>query len=102
MRLYVLYSLLGIMQLVPLAHAAGTPEHVRLGTAAPGGGFQLFGQHLAEVITASDRSLHVEAIATRGSTQNLADLEAGKIDIGLWKATPHVLRWRASTVNRPG
>ena len=58
-------------------------SHVRLGTATPGGGFQLFGQHLAEVINAHDANLHVEAMATRGSTQNLADLEADKLDIGL-------------------
>ncbi len=59
------------------------PTRVVLGTATPGGGFQLFGQHLAEVIHVTDPSLQVEAIATRGSRQNLSFLEEGKIDLGL-------------------
>ncbi len=59
------------------------PAELVLGTATTGGGFQLFGQHLAEVIDAVDPDLHVEAIATRGSKQNLLYLEEGKIDIGL-------------------
>ncbi len=59
------------------------PTRVILGTATPGGGFQLFGQHLAEVINATDPSLRVEAVATRGSRQNLHFLEEGKIDLGL-------------------
>lgn len=80
--LQALYSLL-LLSLVPPAFAGEAASHVRLGTATPGGGFQLFGQHLAEVLNAADPALHVEAIATRGSTQNLADLEAGKLDIGL-------------------
>lgn len=82
MQLRVLFFLLGIL-IVPFAHAGENPIHIRLGTATPGGGFQLFGQHLAEVLNAVDNSLLVEALASRGSTQNLADLEAGKIDIGL-------------------
>lgn len=65
------------------ADAETTPTRVVLGTATQGGGFQLFGQNLAEVINATDSSLAVEAIATRGSKQNLPFLEEGKIDIGL-------------------
>lgn len=59
------------------------PTKVVLGTATKGGGFQLFGQNLAEIINATDASLQVEAIATRGSKQNLPYLAEGKIDIGL-------------------
>lgn len=59
------------------------PTTVVLGTATKGGGFQLFGENLAAVISTTDNSLQVEAIATRGSKQNLPYLEAGKIDIGL-------------------
>jgi TRAP transporter TAXI family solute receptor len=59
------------------------PTRVRLGTATEGGGFQLFGQHLAEAINSTDPRLRVEAIATRGSRQNVTLLEEGKIDIGL-------------------
>jgi uncharacterized protein len=64
------------------AKADTAPTKVVLGTATQGGGFQLFGQNLAEVINAQDSSLQVEAIATKGSRQNLSFLEEGKIDIG--------------------
>jgi TRAP transporter TAXI family solute receptor len=60
-----------------------TPTKAMLGTATKGGGFQLFGEHLAVVINSVDTSLQVEAIATRGSKQNLPFLEEGKIAIGL-------------------
>jgi TRAP transporter TAXI family solute receptor len=56
---------------------------LRLGTATPGGGFQLYGQNLAEVVNAGDPSLRIEALATRGSKENLGLLEAGEIDLGL-------------------
>jgi TRAP transporter TAXI family solute receptor len=65
------------------AAAESTATRVTLGTATKGGGFQLFGQNLAEVINATDVSLQVEAIATKGSKQNLPFLEQGKVDIGL-------------------
>jgi TRAP transporter TAXI family solute receptor len=60
-----------------------TPTKVVLGTATKGGGFQLYRENLAEVSNAVDAGLQVEAIATRGSKQNLPFLEEGKIDIGL-------------------
>ncbi len=59
------------------------PTKVLLGTATKGGGFQLFGQNLIEVINATDTSLKVEEMPSRGSKQNLPFLEQGKIDIGL-------------------
>jgi len=59
-----------------------TPTRVVLGTATKGGGFQLFGQNLAEVINAQGGTLQIEAMATRGSRKNLDLLEAGEIDIG--------------------
>ena len=62
--------------------AETSPTKVVLGTATQGGGFQLFGKNLAAVINAQDSSLQVDAIATKGSRQNLALLEEGKIDIG--------------------
>jgi len=62
--------------------AESAPTRIILGTATKGGGFQLFGKHLAEVINSVDSSLVVEAIATKGSKQNLPFLEQGKIDIG--------------------
>ena len=53
--------------------ANAEPESIRvtLGTATKGGGFQLFGQNLAEVINATDPGLQIQAIATKGSKQNL-------------------------------
>ena len=65
-----------------LSFAENEPTRVVLGTATKGGGFQLFGQHLAEVINTTDKTLAVDAIATKGSKQNLPFLEEGKIDIG--------------------
>lgn len=84
-----LFSICICLLLLPLAyfnqiaHADTAVTKVVLGTATKGGGFQLFGQHLAEVINATDSSLQVEAIATKGSKQNLPFLEQGKIGIGL-------------------
>jgi TRAP transporter TAXI family solute receptor len=63
--------------------AETAPGKLVLGTATKGGGFQLYGENLASVINTTDRSLQVEAIATRGSKQNLQFLEQGRIDIGL-------------------
>lgn len=65
----------------PLAVFAD-PTRVSWATATKGGGFQLFGQNLAEVINTTDASLRVEERATRGSKQNLALLEAGEVDVG--------------------
>lgn len=65
------------------AAAETVPTKVVLGTATKGGGFQLFGDTLAEVVNTSDPSLQVKTMATQGSKQNLTYLEEGKIDIGL-------------------
>jgi TRAP transporter TAXI family solute receptor len=82
--------LLGTLAVAPTGAAevdAGaqpsTPERIVLGTATEGGGFQLFGANLAAAVNEVDRGLGVDAIATRGSRQNLELLEAGEIDIGL-------------------
>lgn len=68
---------------INVAWAETTTTKIVLGTATKGGGFQLFGQHLAEVINTMEPGLQVRAIATKGSKQNLPLLESGKIDIGL-------------------
>ncbi|MGD9393078.1 MAG: TAXI family TRAP transporter solute-binding subunit [Chromatiales bacterium] len=65
----------------PLTSAA-EPNTVSWATATRGGGFQLFGKNLADVINATDNRIHVDAIATRGSRQNLELLEAGDVDVG--------------------
>lgn len=76
----VLLLLLALL-VSPLA-SADAPNTVSWATATKGGGFQLFGKNLAEVINATDSRIHVDAIATRGSRQNLDLLEAGEVDVG--------------------
>jgi len=78
------HGLILLMLSIALGHAvyAAEADRVVLGTATKGGGFQLFGQNLAEVINSTDITLSVEAIATKGSRENLPFLEQGKIDIG--------------------
>ncbi len=75
-----------IVLLVTLAPAlpvfAGDSTRIGWATATPGGGFQLFGENLAQVVNSADNTLTVEPLATRGSRQNLALLEAGDVDVG--------------------
>jgi TRAP transporter TAXI family solute receptor len=54
-----------------------------LGTATPGGGFPLFGAAYAEALSAAEPRLRFEARNTKGSTENVPLLEAGKLDLGL-------------------
>lgn len=66
-----------------MAVASAQPTTVVLGTATPGGGFQLYGEQLAAALNEVDPSLRVEQRATRGSAENLPLLEKGELDIGL-------------------
>lgn len=61
---------------------AGDSTRLNWATATKGGGFQLYGQHVTEVINASDTRLEVKVLATRGSRHNLELLEAGEVDVG--------------------
>ena len=54
-----------------------------LGTATPGGGFPVYGDAFAEVVNAREPMLRVEPRNTKGSTENVPLLEAGKLDIAL-------------------
>ncbi len=56
---------------------------VVLGTATPGGGFPLYGAAYCATLNEFDRTLAVEPRHTKGSTENIPLLEAGKIDLGL-------------------
>src|SRR5882724_6942866 len=56
---------------------------VRLGTATPGGGFPVYGDAFIAAIKAQDPGLEIEAINTKGSTENVPMLEAGSLDIAL-------------------
>jgi hypothetical protein len=61
---------------------------VVLGTATPGGGFPLYGDAVTGVINQLDPSLAVEPRNTKGSTENIPLLEAGKLDIALVTGEP--------------
>lgn len=56
---------------------------IRLGTATPGGGFPVYGAAFAEGVRRFDPALEIEAINTRGSTENVPMLEAARLDIAL-------------------
>lgn len=56
---------------------------VVLGTATPGGGFPAYGDAFAGAINETDTTLDVQPRNTKGSTENVPLLEAGKIDIAL-------------------
>ena len=54
-----------------------------LGTATPGGGFPVYGQAFAETIGETDPALTVRTQHTKGSTENVPLLEAGRLDLAL-------------------
>jgi len=54
-----------------------------LGTATPGGGFPVYGAAFTEVINAAEPRLRIQAQNTKGSSENVPLLEAGKLDLGL-------------------
>ena len=64
------------------------PTRVTLATATPGGGFPFFGDNAAAVINETDKSLHVVTQNTKGSTENIGLLNAGKVDIALVAGEP--------------
>jgi hypothetical protein len=59
------------------------PVKVRLGTATPGGGFPVYGDAFIAALKAQDPGIEIEAINTKGSTENVPRLEAGTLDIAL-------------------
>jgi TRAP transporter TAXI family solute receptor len=69
--------------LVMTQPAAAQPVRIRLGTATPGGGFPVYGDAFIAAIKAQDPALEIEAINTKGSTENVPMLEAGTLDIAL-------------------
>lgn len=72
---------------MPIASAAERMP-VIMGTATPGGGFELYGGVLAEVVNDTDPSLNVLARNTRGSRQNIPLLEQGTLDVALVASLP--------------
>ena len=59
------------------------PLALTLGTATPGGGFPLYGGAVVETVHAVDPDLTITPQNTKGSTENVPLLEAGKLDIAL-------------------
>jgi len=54
---------------------------VTLGTATPGGGFPMYGDAYSSTLNAMDATLDVQPKNTKGSTENVPLLAAGKLDI---------------------
>ena len=67
----------------PVHDAGAQAVKVRLGTATPGGGFPVYGAAFIEAVRRVDPGLEIEAINTKGSTENVPMLEAGTLDIAL-------------------
>jgi TRAP transporter TAXI family solute receptor len=70
-----------------------------LGTATPGGGFPAYGWPYAEVLNATDPTLAIEPINTKGSNENVVSLNEGKLDLGL--VTGEVTYEAISGLGRP-
>lgn len=75
-------ALLSLLLIMSVPASAGDATRVSWATATKGGGFQLFGQHVADVINATDDRLDVDVLATNGSRHNLRLLESGDVDVG--------------------
>src|SRR6266700_3040829 len=72
---------------------------VILGTATPGGGFQIYGAAYSAVLNEMDKTLAIEQRGTKGSTENAPLLAEGKLDIGL--ATGEVTYEALAGIGRP-
>jgi len=84
----------------PLVRGArGMKTVVVLGTATPGGGFPVYGAAYSSTLNEMDPTLSVEPKNTKGSTENIPLLEAGKIDIG--QATGEVTYEALQGIGRP-
>ena len=84
-------ALAGLLALpfgLPAPAQAAEKTAVTLGTATPGGGFQLFGAALAPVVNATDASLDLQPVGTKGSGENLKRLAAGTLDTALVAGVP--------------
>lgn len=67
--------------LEPRPVQAAEPIQIVLGTATPGGGFELYGTVLAEAVNLVDPGLKVTTRGTAGSEENLVLLESGALDV---------------------
>src|SRR5438034_587690 len=69
----------------PMGSAAQAAEKtvVVLGTATPGGGFPVYGAAVADTVNEVDPTLALLPQNTKGSTENVPLLEAGRLDVAL-------------------
>lgn len=74
-----------LVAMLPFTVAAQASDRtvVSLATATPGGGFPVYGDAFASTINEIEPTLEVKPQNTKGSTENIPLLEAGKVDIGL-------------------
>jgi TRAP transporter TAXI family solute receptor len=72
---------LGAVMTIP--GATQQSPKLRLGTATPGGGFPVYGAAFIAAVHEADPGLAIEAVNTKGSTENVPMLEAGRLDIAL-------------------
>ena len=79
--------------------AAQQKTVVVLGTATPGGGFPVYGTAYSSTLNEADATLSVEPRNTKGSTENIPLIAAGKIDIG--QATGEVTHEALEGIGRP-
>jgi uncharacterized protein len=79
------FALLFAILEATMSTAANTQENIslRLGTATPGGGFPVYGAAFIAAIQEADPGLAIEAVNTKGSTENVPLLAAGSLDIAL-------------------
>ncbi|MBI3197208.1 MAG: immunogenic protein precursor [Rhodospirillales bacterium] len=80
-RRLLLASLPGLPLMSVTAGAQSPP--LKLGTATPGGGFPVYGAAFIKAIRAHDPTLAIDEVNTKGSTENVPLLEAGKLDLAL-------------------
>lgn len=80
-RRLLLASLPGLPLMSVTAGAQSPP--LRLGTATPGGGFPVYGAAFIKAIKGVDPTFEIEEVNTKGSTENVPLLEAGKLDLAL-------------------
>jgi TRAP transporter TAXI family solute receptor len=78
---------------------AGEKTRVTLGTATPGGGFPVYGAAYSATLNEADPTLSVEPVNTKGSTENVPLLEAGRLDLG--QATGEVTYEAIAGIGRP-
>ncbi|GJE44074.1 hypothetical protein AEGHOMDF_3260 [Methylobacterium soli] len=83
-RRELLLGMAGLSVISPaLAQPPQTELHLSLGTATPGGSFPAFGRALIAAVQEVDPGAMIEPRITKGSTENLALLKAGKLDLAL-------------------